>query len=109
MIINFKKWLLEESTIAQELKKNKPSEEVQKKANEVYEKIFTFLNDKKKEKEVKDWIMIQITSLIQHPSGYTDNYLVDNFSGSLYRCRDFLASKYEIQKSLKGLKKLMNH
>ena len=95
MIINFKKWLLEESTIAQELKKNKPSEEVQKKANEVYEKIFTFLNDKKKEKEVKDWIMIQITSLIQHPSGYTDNYLVDNFSGSLYRCRDFLASKYE--------------
>ena len=95
MIINFKKWLLEESTIAQELKKNKPSEEVQKKANEVYEKIFTFLNDKKKEKEVKDWIIIQITSLIQHPSGYTDNYLVDNFSGSLYRCRDFLASKYE--------------
>ncbi len=95
MIINFKKWLLEESTIAQELKKNKPSEEVQKKANEVYEKIFTFLNDKKKEKEVKDWIMIQITPLIQHPSGYTDNYLVDNFSGSLYRCRDFLASKYE--------------
>lgn len=95
MIINFKKWLLEESTIAQELKKNKPSEEVQKKANEVYEKIFTFLNDKKKEKEVKDWIMIQITPLIQHPSGYTDNYLVDNFSESLYRCRDFLASKYE--------------
>ena len=95
MIINFKKWLFEESTIAQELKKNKPSEEVQKKANEVYEKIFTFLNDKKKEKEIKDWITVKITPLIQHPSGYTDNYLVDNFSGSLYRCRDFLASKYE--------------
>ena len=87
-MIYFKKWLLEESTVAQELKKITPTEELKKKSNEIFEKTFNFLNDKNKEKEIKDWILLQITANLHYWS-------IGDFSRHLHEARDFLAAKYE--------------
>jgi hypothetical protein len=88
MMLYFKKWLLEESTVAQELKKIKPTEELKKKSNEIFENTFNFLNDKNKEKEIKDWILLQITTNIQF-------WDIEDFSRLVHQARDFLAAKYE--------------